>query len=888
MKVRLECSYHFEWGDAFQPTKKVGQYSLYYELGSVMFNYAALYSLAGLNTKRTSEDFAKVGCKYYQQAAGIFGELKKSICPKMRGATTSDFSPEGLQMIIDLMLAQAQALYYNKCHETAAAKLTRGNETMKSALCAKLAAHTVNLYEKSLKVAETSSLASVLHAGWIKRMKYQLHLYKSAAFYKQSEVVHSKALKVGEGYGLELAYLKMAEKQCRLAKEVVKTKGAKFSQVEIGTVDDLLKKISEMFKSRSSDNEVIYLESIPDDSEVPAIVPKAMAKATLPEDFDVSMIQGNNRTFEDLFRAMIPTVVVKSTKRYEKRLSDLLTNIDTTCCQKNHEAREFLASIGLPAAIEATVQSVGLPDSVWAKVEEIKNSGGVDALESILTQNQTTGMNVRARLDEVEATLKKEEEEDVMRRSNSNGVANASELWADLPESKVANSDLRADVGRNIGFLNDARASDQIMRKLLDENRHILQLLTKSRQELASKLPPMTQTTVSAAVPLRKVLIDVLGKLNELIGSRNTLLEKLKLDIASDNIAAKLMEAGCGTRSELHNEWTEAHEMSLFEHEETKYEANKAKLEENFQMQQKILTKIKDLNSKFQGVKTNDENTKHREKIIQFINRAVDRYIDIKEKVFQGQSFYRDIERHTGELLQTTKDYCHGRKLLVEDIAMQQEDNRRAKMQVAADHEFAMNLERSRLQAEQEAQKRQQQADSDIEFAKRLQRMGSHDLNDGYYGSDNAASTLPPPSYDAPPSYTAPSLSNNFNTDRKNVKPKATILQSAERPPIPPPTNEGTLNRAENTVYANTPPAYDASPALSSYEYGGLRGVNVGADSNSLSNQMLLINLRSAYQNTNFSPPPTYDGGGIGHTSSSVEDERLKELSKFDGANGTY
>ena len=304
----------------------------------------------------------------------------------------------------------------------------------------------------------------------------------------------------------------MAEKQCRLAKEVVKTKGAKFSQVEIGTVDDLLKKISEMFKSRSSDNEVIYLESIPDDSEVPAIAPKAMAKATLPEDFDVSMIQGNNRNFEDLFRAMIPTVVVKSTKRYEKRLSDLLTNIDTTCCQKNHEAREFLASIGLPAAIEATVQSVGLPDSVWAKVEEIKNSGGVDALESILTQNQTTGMNVRARLDEVEATLKKEEEEDVMRRSNSNGVANARELWADLPESKVANSDLRADVGRNIGFLNDARASDQIMRKLLDDNRQILQLLSKSRQELASKLPPMTQTTVSAAVPLRKVLIDVLGK----------------------------------------------------------------------------------------------------------------------------------------------------------------------------------------------------------------------------------------------------------------------------------------------------------------------------------------------------------------------------------------
>ena len=145
------------------------------------------------------------------------------------------------------------------------------------------------------------------------------------------------------------------------------------------------------------------------------------------------------------------------------------------------------------------------------------------------------------------------------------------------------------------------------------------------------------------------------------------------------------------------------------------------------------------------------------------------------------------------------------------------------------------------------------------------------------------------PSYDAPPSYTATSLSNNLNTERQNAKPKATILPSTEHPLIPPPANESTLNRAETTVYANTPPAYDASPALSSYDYGGLRGVNVGADSNSLSNQTAAYQPpSSSYQNTNFSPPPTYGGGGIGHTNSSVEDERLKELSKFDGANGTY
>ena len=43
------------------------------------------------------------------------------------------------------------------------------------------------------------------------------------------------------------------------------------------------------------------------------------------------------------------------------------------------------------------------------------------------------------------------------------------------------------------------------------------------------------------------------------------------------------MEAGCGTKSEVHDEWTVAHESSLFDHEEQKYTVDKKKIGQNFQ-----------------------------------------------------------------------------------------------------------------------------------------------------------------------------------------------------------------------------------------------------------------------------------------------------------------
>ena len=115
----------FAWKDAFKPSKKVAQHSLAYERAATLFNLGALYTMHGLNADASNGDYAKNAAKLFMQAAGVYSHLRDHVAPRVTGALTSDLSPEGLNMIVELMQAQAQALYYAKCVETSAAKLTR-------------------------------------------------------------------------------------------------------------------------------------------------------------------------------------------------------------------------------------------------------------------------------------------------------------------------------------------------------------------------------------------------------------------------------------------------------------------------------------------------------------------------------------------------------------------------------------------------------------------------------------------------------------------------------------------------------------------------------------------------------------------------------------------
>ena len=287
-----------------------------------------------------------------------------------------------------------------------------------------------------------------------------------------------------------------------------------------------------------------------------------MAKLIVPPECPTVAESGNS---QDIFRKMVPKVVRQAGKRYEERLSALLTRVETECVACSRSARQGLGELGLPASIEAQIQSVGLPDSVWDKVCEVHvGKGGVAGLYAALAAQEQSSVQARETVVNLRKMLDEEERADEERRASD------VTRWSALPPSKLVNADLRADVCKYDKLLTDVGPSDAYVRKLLEDSAELLKVLSQSREEIGAKMPPMTVDTVAAANPVRQALVVALKKLNTVVEERSQLVCEFKHALRSDGgptggIMPALMQAGCGTSADHHNEWTEAHEASLFD-----------------------------------------------------------------------------------------------------------------------------------------------------------------------------------------------------------------------------------------------------------------------------------------------------------------------------------
>lgn len=100
----------FIWFDSFS-TDRVESYSAVFDALSSKFNYGVCLSRIACYMSLEG-DGIKHACKYMQQAAWIFETLKEQVSQLKPGETSPDFTSESLSTLSNLMLAQAQYLFY--------------------------------------------------------------------------------------------------------------------------------------------------------------------------------------------------------------------------------------------------------------------------------------------------------------------------------------------------------------------------------------------------------------------------------------------------------------------------------------------------------------------------------------------------------------------------------------------------------------------------------------------------------------------------------------------------------------------------------------------------------------------------------------------------------
>ncbi len=164
------------------------------------------------------------------------------------------------------------------------------------------------------------------------------------------------------------------------------------------------------------------------ENELPKIQSQTMAKIVTPPELvgadrtagtkDTAVSTGGpNCSFLDLFSEMISADVIMVNSKYTSRLSTMCREVASEAEAATQAVVQQLAKIGLPGSVEASTNTKGIPEIVWNKVKEIKDIGGQEKLDIMLSAAKRNSSEIQNILNSIENDLSMEEKQDREYRS---------------------------------------------------------------------------------------------------------------------------------------------------------------------------------------------------------------------------------------------------------------------------------------------------------------------------------------------------------------------------------------------------------------------------------------------------------------------------------------
>lgn len=161
---------------------------------------------------------------------------------------------------------------------------------------------------------------------------------------------------------------------------------------------DLLQAVTQELAGAEKDNNVIYLQQVPDVGTLPLAKRHPMVKPTDPlPDFSAHATAG-----DDLFTKIIPAALMEHVKVYDDRRNAMVDGIVMKLRGCTTETVEALTSMGLPGAIDAGESPDELPQPLLDKAQEIQGLGGMEAITALV---EVGGWLLRKGGGERESTL---------------------------------------------------------------------------------------------------------------------------------------------------------------------------------------------------------------------------------------------------------------------------------------------------------------------------------------------------------------------------------------------------------------------------------------------------------------------------------------------------
>ncbi|KAF9913213.1 pH-response regulator protein palA/rim20 [Lobosporangium transversale] len=650
-KFPIDTGVEFSWALVNSTDKKMYSFrNMYYERACICFNIGAMYSQLGNNENRSTVEGLKRACSYFQNSAGTFQHLRDTIIPELRIAPTVDISTASLTVYIQLMLAQAQECFWQK----------GALDQIKDGLIAKLAAKVADYYTAANEGATHSSVSSLFTTPWTSQMQAKAFHFNAVSQYRKSCECISQ-----NKYGEEIARLQIAERLVSSGLDLQRN----LRETVVSDLRSLQSAIHRNLSRAEKDNDIIYLEPIPAETALASIGRVDMSKATIIPEISnpVPLMNEHNILLGvPLFSRLVPFAVHQAASVYTERKERLVKeDIGGKFDELTGIFYSQMQALNLPGALQALEQPIGLPPSLLSHIDEIHAEGGTRTLNEMVQTVRTLSHQNAAILDEIFGALQQEADEDEAMRRKFQGRWNR-------PTSASLTVNLVEQGKRYRDTLETAKKSDQIVRNkmeaLMTTWGRSLELLGSGRVEVERAVPNTINAPGSSDPEIVYDLKMLLEEADQMIKARRIKLDEVKRIADEDDIGPSLVAiTNKLTANSSAVKIEPAHFEAHFQEQLKKYDGYKALVKEETAAQEDLLMAIQEINKAFVASRKSSPVVHQREKALQNLEAAYQKYKAILLNLKEGMQFHRDFEKILVRLRDNCRDYLLAREMEAKD-----------------------------------------------------------------------------------------------------------------------------------------------------------------------------------------------------------------------------
>lgn len=586
--------------------------SLAYEKECVLFNIAALQSALAASQSTDSDDGLKLALKWLQQSAGIFAHLKGVTPFAIPQEPTPDLNPDTLQVLSNLMLAQAQEIFIVKAIK----------DNMKEAIIAKLSCQCEDLYAETLRGMQKDSIRSLWEKEWIATVAG-----KQAGFHAMTQLYQSMVCRANQAIGEEIA---------RLQNAIELFKAAQSRSGRSTLFEEYATRAQRLLVEAKKHNDFIYNEIIPDVKSL-----ESPGKAQLAKALPLSLPLSQNPK-QDLFADLVPVALHQAIAASEARKNEVVNAEIMRLREATQTLNGVLASLNLPAAIEVT-SGDALPQSLLDKGREVREKGGIESVRTLINELPQLLQRNQEILDESDRMLNEEREADARLRTQFK------EKWTRTPSEKLTEM-FRSNAAKYREIIRNAINADKTVRETFEKHARGMELLSKAAGDLQTACPSGgggSLANSSSVQELRRLMesVDTIKVEREVIESE---LKSATIDL-KDQFLSALAQDGAINEPNI-SVGSIGKTMAPLREQVTESVARQEAL-------------IKDIQAAHQAfVAETGGGNNSRDAFLSELASAYDNFTTLQNNLKEGTKFYNDLTQLLVTFQTKVSDFCFARK----------------------------------------------------------------------------------------------------------------------------------------------------------------------------------------------------------------------------------